>query len=349
MQYEATFPKPKQKVTEEKEPEKPKFGFMGSNASKKNDKKDDEAFTTSKLQPLKKLAHPTEVNRARYNPFIPTQVATKVTDGSILLFDLEQGIRLDTRLIGHTTEGYGLSWSPVERGLLGSVADDGLACFWNTGNCTQGDNEPMFKLKTDTILEDLAFSAKDPNVCVIVGDDKKIRILDLRSRQVQMEIVGHEKEVNCVTYSPHDPYLFATGSSDENGKLWDVRSMKTELHILESHTDEIWGIQWNPTFDNVLATFGNDKKVMVWDLNRIGFEQSYEEANDGPPELLFVHSGHTSKISDMSWNPTAEFPWLIASVASDNIIQMWQVARNIRELGLEDDDFNKPVPEHELE
>jgi histone-binding protein RBBP4 len=34
--------------------------------------------------------------------------------------------------------------------------------------------------------------------------------------------------------------------------------------------------------------------------------------NDGPPELLFVLGGHTSKISELLWNPSEK--WVIASV-----------------------------------
>ena len=68
---------------------------------------------------------------------------------------------------------------------------------------------------------------------------------------------------------------------------------------------------------------------------RIGEEQTPEDAEDGPPELLFIHGGHTSKISDFSWNQTDD--WVIASVAEDNILQIWQMAENIyRE---EDDDI----------
>jgi histone-binding protein RBBP4 len=65
----------------------------------------------------------------------------------------------------------------------------------------------------------------------------------------------------------------------------------------------------------------------VWDLSRIGEEQTPEDADDGPPELLFVHGGHTNKISDFSWNPND--PWVVCSVAEDNICQVWQMARNI--------------------
>ena len=66
---------------------------------------------------------------------------------------------------------------------------------------------------------------------------------------------------------------------------------------------------------------------MVWDLSRIGDEQAPEDMEDGPPELLFIHGGHTSKISDFAWNPSDD--WTLASVAEDNILQVWQMAENI--------------------
>ena len=47
--------------------------------------------------------------------------------------------------------------------------------------------------------------------------------------------------------------------------------------------------------------------------------QSPEDAEDGPPELLFVHGGHTSKVSDFAWSPSDD--WVVASVAEDNILQ----------------------------
>jgi len=63
--------------------------------------------------------------------------------------------------------------------------------------------------------------------------------------------------------------------------------------------------------------------VNVWDLTRIGEEQSVEDAEDGPPELLFVHGGHTAKVSDVSWNLVD--PWVLGSAAEDNILQVWQM------------------------
>lgn len=40
-------------------------------------------------------------------------------------------------------------------------------------------------------------------------------------------------------------------------------------------------------------------------------------------QLLFVHGGHTAKVSDFSWNQCDN--WVVASVAEDNILQIWQM------------------------
>jgi len=45
---------------------------------------------------------------------------------------------------------------------------------------------------------------------------------------------------------------------------------------------------------------------------------SEEDLKDGPPEMLFMHGGHTSKVTDLSWNPNERL--MVASVAEDNIL-----------------------------
>jgi histone-binding protein RBBP4 len=86
-------------------------------------------------------------------------------------------------------------------------------------------------------------------------------------------------------------------------------------------------IGWSPHNPTILSSCGADRRLNVWALHKIGDEQSPEDAEDGPPELLFVHGGHTSKISDFAWNPQAE--WMISSVAEDNILQIWQMSEEI--------------------
>ena len=93
------------------------------------------------------------------------------------------------------------------------------------------------------------------------------------------------------------------------------------------HMNLFFQVQWSPHNETILASSGTDRRLHVWDLSKIGEEQSQEDAEDGPPELLFIHGGHTAKISDFSWNPND--PWVICSVSEDNIMQVWQMAENI--------------------
>ncbi|KAG9355631.1 hypothetical protein JZ751_000469 [Albula glossodonta] len=122
-------------------------------------------------------------------------------------------------------------------------------------------------------------------------------------------------------HSTHPGYAGAHGS--ETVALWDLRNLKLKLHSFESHKDEIFQVQWSPHNETILASSGTDRRLNVWDLSKIGEEQSPEDAEDGPPELLFIHGGHTAKISDFSWNPNE--PWVICSVSEDNIMQVWQM------------------------
>lgn len=74
-------------------------------------------------------------------------------------------------------------------------------------------------------------------------------------------------------------------------------------------------------------------------------EQSEEDAEDGPPELLFLHGGHTAKVSDFSWNAKDE--WTIASVSEDNILQVWNMAEEIY-AGDDEEDQSDGAGEDEL-
>lgn len=71
------------------------------------------------------------------------------------------------------------------------------------------------------------------------------------------------------------------------------------------------------------------KASFILGVYRVGEEQLEIEldAEDGPPELLFSHGGHKAKISDFAWNKNE--PWVIASVAEDNSLQVWQMAESI--------------------
>lgn len=81
----------------------------------------------------------------------------------------------------------------------------------------------------------------------------------------------------------------------------------------------------------MLGSCGADRRAIVWDISRIGLPQTDEEKEDGPPELLFVHGGHTSPVLDFSWNSDVDHGTVVATTSEDNIIQVWQMAESIYE------------------
>ncbi|KAH7835439.1 hypothetical protein Vadar_026141 [Vaccinium darrowii] len=103
-------------------------------------------------------------------------------------------------------------------------------------------------------------------------------------------------QLACWTaFNPFNEWLVAAGSTDETVKLFDLRQISTALHTFDRH--------------------------------KIDEERTPEDAEDGPPKLLFIHGRHTSKISNFSWNPCED--WVVVSVAEDNILQIWQMTENI--------------------
>ncbi|KAF5840260.1 nucleosome remodeling factor [Dunaliella salina] len=278
-----------------------------------------------KVHITQQINHDGEVNRARYMPQEPFIIATKTVSADVNVFDYSKHpskppadckCKPNIVLKGHQTEGYGLAWSPHKSGHLLSGSDDAQICIWDvTGNPLSGN--------------DVAWHCHHPDIFGSVGDDKHLILWDTRSPPAAGAMVSseaHVAEVNCLAFNPLNPNILATGSADKTVALHDSRNLSQRLHVFESHTDEVFQIGWSPKNETILASCGADRRVMVWDLSRIGDEQTPEDQEDGPPELLFVHGGHTSKISDFTWNPNDD--WVVASVAEDNILQIWQMASN---------------------
>lgn len=196
-----------------------------------------------------------------------------------------------------------------------------------------------------------------------VSDDLTLQILDVRrastTASATQAIDGHADAINALSFNPASEYVLATGSADKSIGLWDLRNLKSKLHALVGHADSVTSLAWHPFEESILGSSSYDKRICFWDLSRVGEEQTPEDAEDGPPELyvmlfrdlgisklivsfrLFMHGGHTNRISDFSWN--LNDPWVLCSAAEDNLIQVWKVANAI--VGKDADD----VPMEELE
>ncbi|GBG32591.1 Histone-binding protein RBBP4 [Hondaea fermentalgiana] len=300
--------------------------------------------TASKIEVKVRINHDGEVNRARYMPQDDYIVGTKTNAGEVHVFYVrdheskpaeDSPAQPDVRCAGHNKEGYGLDWSPQRKGHILSSSDDGSICHWDINGKPDAKSKALDPLHSysahgGTVVGDVQWHCKHQELFGSIGDDGAMCLWDLRAKDakpIATAAKAHEKGVNTLSFSPFNDYLSLTGGSDKVIKLWDQRNLNRPLHVFEGHTDEIYKVEWAPFSEAIMASCGADRRVMVWDLSRIGDELNPEDTADGAPELLFVHGGHTATVNDFSWNTND--PWTIASVAEDNVVQVFQLAAAI--------------------
>ncbi|CAG7923127.1 unnamed protein product [Penicillium olsonii] len=308
-----------------------------------------------KFNIVQKIDHKGEVNKARYQPQNPNIIATMCTDGRVMIWDRSKHPSLPTgtvnpqmELLGHESEGFAISWNPHVAGHLATGSEDKTVRLWDITTYTKG-NKAVRPSRTFThhsaIVNDVQYHPLHSSLIGTVSDDITLQILDTRqddsTRSASSAEGQHRDAINSLSFNPASETILATGSADKTIAIWDLRNLKQKLHSLEGHTDSVQSISWHPFEESVLASSGYDRKIMFWDLSRAGEEQTPEDAQDGPPELLFMHGGHTNRISDFSWNLSD--PWVLCSAAEDNLLQVWKVADAIVGKDLDD------VPTEEIE
>ncbi|KAI5296008.1 Histone acetyltransferase type B subunit 2 [Ascosphaera acerosa] len=309
-----------------------------------------------KFNIVQRIDHRGEVNKARYQPQNPNVIATMCTDGTVMVFDRTKHgsfpdgqVNPQLELVGHTKEGFGISWSPHLQGHLATGAEDATVRLWDLTTYSKG-SKVLRPSRTYThhsaIVNDVQHHPLHRSLIGTASDDLTFQIIDTRTADTTRAAAAlgedqHRDAINALAFNPAEETLVATGSADKTVALFDLRNLSTKLHVLEGHTDSVTSLAWHPFEDSVLASSGDDRKIMFWDLSRSGEEQSAEDAQDGPPELLFMHGGHTNRISDFSWNLSD--PWVLCSAAEDNLLQVWKVADAIVGKDIED------VPTDELE
>ena len=295
---------------------------------------------------IQKIVHPGEVNKARYQPQNPNIIATWASNNNVYIWDRSKhpsvpgtDVNPQATLKGHTKEGFALEWNPFTEGQLISGSEDNSVCLWDLEKDFSKDNMTIAPARRFTqhsaCVNDVQYHPMHgKNLYGSVSDDLTMQLMDLRvSDDSKPSIIfrnAHTDAINSLSFHPTIDKLFATGSADKTIGVFDLRFPEHgKIHSLEGHKDVITKVDWHPHDSAIIASASNDRRIIFWDLSKAGAEQTPEDAEDGPPEMLFMHGGHTNRVSDFSWNRND--PWVMCSAAEDNLIQCWRASRHLVE------------------
>lgn len=302
-----------------------------NNSEEKSSKK-----VTSRIKITKKFENNFEINRARYMPQDPSIVSTINGAGEIDLYNLNGDKKNSiAHLTPHEDNGYGLSWNPHKKGYLLTASDDKTVILTDVSKLDATAQVCKFTTHKD-IVNDAKWHQFNENLFGSVSDDKYFYLFDIRIPDEPVSRFYHPESegINSLSFSPFSQYLVATGNTNSNISLLDTRKLSTKsrvsdglLHTMMGHSDSITSLEFSPHKDGILASGSQDRRLILWDLFKIGEEQAQEDAEDGCPELFMMHAGHTGAVTDLGWCPYKE--WTIGSVADDNIVHLWEVGKTL--------------------
>ncbi|GAW82903.1 chromatin assembly factor 1 P55 subunit [Plasmodium gonderi] len=208
-----------------------------------------------------------------------------------------------------------------------NVMNSNSASSKGGGGGSGGVVHPLIKFFNDNVpLQDCCW--KDNNV-LTVSDNGHINIYDIRNKSAVSSIKATSCTLNSIDVNPHNKNIFATGGTNKEIDLWDIRFTNKSLHRIISHKETIIKLQWDKYQPGILSSSSSDKYIYFFDTNKIGIEQTYEDSQDGPPELIFIHGGHASNILDFSLN--SSYSMMISSISEDNTLHIWQPSRQAYE------------------
>jgi len=110
--------------------------------------------------------------------------------------------------------------------------------------------------------------------------------------------------------------LLASGSRDRLIHLRDPRSDSPYEMRLCGHKQEVCGLRWSFDERSMLASGGNDNKLLVWDVRR-------GSASSSSMQPLHTFADHTAAVKAIAWSPHQHGLLASGGGTADRCIRFW--------------------------
>ena len=127
---------------------------------------------------------------------------------------------------------------------------------------------------------------------------------------------AHHSCVYQALFSPHQPDLLASCSTDGTVKIFDIRTpsyaptpaaahasfsapLNAAVLTIPASTTEVLSIDWNKYRPFVLASAGVDKMAKIWDCRMIKLGETGQDGGQCEAQML----GHEYAVRKIQWSP----------------------------------------------
>mmetsp|Transcript_21295 Transcript_21295/g.51543 ORF Transcript_21295/g.51543 Transcript_21295/m.51543 type:complete len:470 (-) Transcript_21295:83-1492(-) len=242
---------------------------------------------------FRRVPHPGVVNRLRIMPQVSNIVATWSDSGAVHMWDVRN------ELLAIDREG----WAEPEK------------------------QKPLQSFQHSTEGFAMAFSPHKETVGRFISGDcaGKIHLWEPREGGWDVDpqaFEGHSDSVEDVQFRPQgDQSVFVSASADRTVRVWDIRTGKTPVEVLQAHDADVNVLALNPKMSDLLLTGSDDGCFKVFDLRGLG------------SGALANFRWHTKAITSVGWHPTDDTCLAVSS--ADNTLSIWDMAVEDDSAGIE--------------
>lgn len=176
----------------------------------------------------------------------------------------------------------------------------------------------VFEGAHDLEMWAVAFDRERLDVLYTGADDCAFKVWDTRdaTRAQATNRSTHRAGVTCVSPSPRDGNIVATGSYDDHVRLWDVRALKNPLSELDVGGG-VWRCRWHPTRDLLACAAMGAGAALIDATDRTSLR------------LAFTYDEHESIVYGADWARLGDAsPDVLVSCSFyDKSVRCWSVTR----------------------